>query len=493
MNLPRRAYGPSTSLQRQGSGLGLFLLLLFSGLGSQAAAQCPNEIEVLQPISCSGADDGVLTVALPDGVDGADVYWLIEGDTLFGAVQSGLGPGSYLAFVPGCPALGATLNEPFPFFISAAVSQLPTCDDPCSGEVTVTPNFGVEPITYSWSHDAVETGPVGTGICEQVILVSATDDNGCSDQDIVVVEIPPVEVLAFGTDPSCNGFDDGSASAVATGGLGGTFTFSWTDGQGNPVGTGADITGLLAGAYTVTATDSGGCAMSTTVTLNDPPPVDVETGSLPVSCNGDADGTAWAVFSGAVFYEWTGPGGFSASGAALDTLTGLAPGAYAVEVTAADGCLGMGVVTVEEPDVLSAEAFSSAPTCPGLSDGTVGVVPMGGTAPYSVVWTLPSGGSATGEFLNGQPAGLYAYDVTDAAGCTAAGSVELTEPEAIAVDFDITPPPCAAGVGADAGAITALVSGGLAPHSATWVDLGTLEVIGTGLSQTGLALSLIHI
>ena len=130
MNLPRRAYGPSTSLQRQGSGLGLFLLLLFSGLVSSVAAQCPDEIEVLQPISCSGADDGVLTVALPDGVDGADVYWLIEGDTLFGAVQSGLGPGSYLAFVPGCPALGATLNEPFPFFILAAVSQLPTCDDP---------------------------------------------------------------------------------------------------------------------------------------------------------------------------------------------------------------------------------------------------------------------------------------------------------------------------------------------------------------------------
>ena len=32
------------------------------------AAQCPD-VEVLLPISCSGADDGVLTVALPDGVD----------------------------------------------------------------------------------------------------------------------------------------------------------------------------------------------------------------------------------------------------------------------------------------------------------------------------------------------------------------------------------------------------------------------------------------
>ena len=97
----------------------------------------------------------------------------------------------------------STSRSPSSFWLR--FPQLPTCDDPCSGEVTVTPNFGVEPITYSWSHDAVETGPVGTGICEQVILVSATDDNGCSDQDIVVVEIPPVEVLAFGTDPAATG------------------------------------------------------------------------------------------------------------------------------------------------------------------------------------------------------------------------------------------------------------------------------------------------
>ena len=116
MNLPRRAYGPPTSLQRQGSGLGLFLLLLFSGLVSPAAAQCPDEIEVLQPISCSGADDGVLTVALSDGVDGADVYWLIEGDTLFGAVQSGLGPGSYLAFASLVSAL--TKNQVLAFVVT---------------------------------------------------------------------------------------------------------------------------------------------------------------------------------------------------------------------------------------------------------------------------------------------------------------------------------------------------------------------------------------
>ena len=108
-------------------------------------AQCPTEIQVVEPISCSGADDAVLTVTTPDGVDPAEVYWLLESDTLFGAVQSGLGPGSYLAFVPGCGTLGINVNEPFPFFISTSIDVLPNCDDPCSGVVTATANFGAPP------------------------------------------------------------------------------------------------------------------------------------------------------------------------------------------------------------------------------------------------------------------------------------------------------------------------------------------------------------
>lgn len=487
MNASRRAYGPFSSLQRQGFGLGLLLLpLLLVAFTGLLQAQCPDEITVLQPISCSGADDGVLTVSLPDGVDGADVYWLIESDTLFGVVQADLGPGSYLAFVPGCPALGVTLNEPFPFFISATVSQLPTCDDPCSGEITVTPNFGAEPVTYSWSHDPTETGSVGSGVCEQVILVSATDDNGCTDQDIVTVEVPPVEVLAFGTDPSCFGFADGEVSAVATGGLGGGFTFDWADGNGNAVGTGANIVSLPSGTYTVTATDSGGCGMSTTVVLGDPPPVSVDLGATPVSCAGDSDGSAFAVFPGATFYDWTGPAGFAASGADLDSIVGLSPGTYTVLVTAADGCLGAGTAIVTEPESLMAEPFLSSPSCPGLSDGTVGVVSQGGTAPISVVWTLPGGSSATGEFLNGQPAGTYVYTITDVAGCETFGAVELEDPDAVALSLDVTPPPCAAGTGSDAGSVAATVTGGLGPYSASWVDVATMEVIGSGLTLSGL-------
>ena len=463
-----------------------FLLLLLAS-PAKGLAQCPDAIDILQPISCSGADDGVLSVTVPDGVDPDDVYWLQSNDTLFGPVQTNLGPGSYLVFIPGCSPLGTTLNEPFNFFISAAVTQLPTCDDPCSGVVTVTPNFGAEPITYAWSHDAVETGPVGTNICEQVVLVSATDANGCFDQDILIVDIPEVEVLTFPTPPSCFGFADGSVAAIATGGLGGDFEFEWIDASGNAVGNTAEVLDLPAGGYLVTATDTGGCSASEVAMLEAPPPVDVSMGAQGVSCFGASDGIAVASFSDAVDYAWSGPEGYSESGAELDTITGLVPGSYTVLVTAADGCVGEGSITVPSPDLLVAESFLDPPSCPGLSDGVVGVVIAGGTPDYLVEWTLPDGGTTTGQFLSGVPAGTYPFSLEDANGCVASGVAELSDPAPVSVLLDATDPLCAEGPLSEEGSIVASVMGGLAPYDAVWIDMATESIVATGLSATNLS------
>ena len=462
----------------------LLLLLAFSVKG---LAQCPDAIDILQPISCSGADDGVLSVTVPDGVDPDDVYWLQSNDTLFGPVQTDLGPGSYLVFIPGCSPLGTTLNEPFNFFISAAVTQLPTCDEPCSGVVTVTPNFGAEPITYAWSHDAAETGPIGTDVCEQVILVSATDANGCFDQDVLIVDIPDVEVLTFPTPPSCFGFADGSVAAVATGGLGGDFEFEWVDASGNAVGNTAEVFDLPAGGYLVTATDTGGCSASEVAILDAPPPVDVAMGTEGVSCFGASDGIAIASFSDAVDYAWSGPAGYSQSGADLDTISGLGPGIYTVLVTAADGCIGEGSITVPSPDPLVAESFLDPPSCPGLSDGVVGAVISGGTPDYVVEWTLPDGGTITGQFLSGIPAGTYPFNLEDANGCVASGEAELSDPAPVSVSLDATDPLCAEGPLSDEGSIVASVVGGLAPYDAVWIDVATESIVATGLSATNLS------
>ena len=491
MIVQSRAYRPADPPKVEAVVVGilwriLLLLMMVGPAAVWAQGDCPESVDVLQPISCSGADDGVLSVSVPDGVLPSEVYWLQNNDTLFGATQANLGPGSYLVFIPGCAPLGETLTEPFNFFISAAVSRLPTCDDPCSGEITVTPNFGQGDITYSWSHDAAETTAVGQNVCEQVVLVSAIDENGCSDQDIITVEIPDIEVLTFSTDPSCFGFADGTAAAVATGGLGGEFAFEWQDAAGNVVGNTADITGLVQGTYVVTATDTGGCVQTATELLNAPAPISVEVNATGVGCFGDEDGTAEAILDGAVLYEWTGPDGFSVSGPDASALADLAPGTYSVLVTAADGCVGEGAVEVDEPDPVQADPYLEPPSCPGLEDGVVGAVASGGTPDYNTTWTLPGGGTASGTFLTGVSAGTYAFSVEDANGCMTTGTAVLDDPNAVAFSIATSDPSCAEGPLSNDGEAVATVTGGLAPYTGAWIDLATGDLVALGLSATGI-------
>ena len=69
-----------------------------------------------------------------------------------------------------------------------------------------------------------------------------------------------------GADASCNGSSDGSASASATG-MNASFTYgnsySWTDAAGAVVGSSDSISGLAAGTYTCTVSDTNnGCSAS---------------------------------------------------------------------------------------------------------------------------------------------------------------------------------------------------------------------------------------
>src|SRR5438874_12290619 len=58
------------------------------------------------------------------------------------------------------------------------------------------------------------------------------------------------------------GFNNGTATATASGGTG-NLTYNWTPSGG----TNANATGLAPGVYTVTVTDANGCTQTATVTI----------------------------------------------------------------------------------------------------------------------------------------------------------------------------------------------------------------------------------
>lgn len=133
----------------------------------------------------------------------------------------------------------------------------------------------------AWGYYTVNyTVPMGLGNSYSLRFnsVSAAGGNPAVGNflDAITVNLPyTVTLTPSGTDASCN-LPNGTATVTATGGTA-PYSYSWNSSPVQPVQT---ATGLGAGSYTVTVTDSNGCINTASVVLNmDPQPtVNVSAG-----------------------------------------------------------------------------------------------------------------------------------------------------------------------------------------------------------------------
>ena len=114
-------------------------------------------------------------------------------------------------------------------------------------------------------------------------------------------------------------------------------------------------------------------------------------------------------------------------------------------------------------------------TCFGNADGSIFVNPIGGTAPYSFVW---SDGQST-QAANGLVAGIYSCTVTDANGCFGITSpIVINEPTALIVTTNINSVTC---FGLANGSASVIVNGGNPPYSYIWSPLNQTSPNISGL------------
>ncbi|HEU4717249.1 MAG TPA: SprB repeat-containing protein, partial [Bacteroidia bacterium] len=256
------------------------------------------------------------------------------------------------------------------------------------------------------------------------------------------------------TQASCSACD-GTASVTPN--PSGPYNYSWLPGGQ----TSQTATNLCSGSYTVTV--SANCILSTaTVTVSNPANLAATAAQTNVSCNAGSDGTATVSPSGGTgpyTYSW------SPSGGTGPTASGLSAGLYVCTITDANGCTFQQGVIITQPAPMALNVIGTNVQCNGMNNGSAVAAVSGGSPGYSYSWS-PAGG--TGDTATALSPGNYSVTITDANGCSAGGSVAITEPPVL-TDMITTVPVGCFGMGS----ATASPSGGSGSYTFQWQTGGT--------------------
>ena len=422
--------------------------------------QTSSQVDVL----CFGDDTGTATVTVTDGTAPYTYLWN-DGQTA--ATATGLVAGDYDVTITddnGCQLVANfTINEPLTGLTQTASQVDVLCFGSATGSATVDVTGGTAPYTYLWNDG--QTAAMATGLAAGDYDVTITDDNGCTLQHLFTIAEPtaPLSLTPNTTqvDVLCFGDASGSATVAVTGGTA-PYTYLWNDGQ-----TTQTITELVAGTYDVTITDDNGCILQHSFTIAEPgTPLTSSATHIDVLCYNALTGEATITATGgtgAYTYNWN-----SAPIQTTATATGLHAGTYIATVTDANGCTSSQTVVITQPTAaVQINAAKTNVTCSGNADGTITLTVSGGTGAYTYNWT-PS--VSTTNAATGLAPGNYVIAATDANGCTATITVNVTQPPVLTGSINVTNSDCA---GFNNGTATVTVTGGTLPYTYAWSNGAT--------------------
>ena len=490
------------------------------------------EVELLeiQHVSCFGGADGALSVTASGGNPPYTYLW---SNGMSGASITGLAAGSYLVTVTDmndCVVVeGYTISQPSQIVITINETSQNACAGDSTADLTAVVSGGTPGYSFQWSNGA--TGMDNFDLTAGVYTVTVTDMNNCTaTASATIVDPLPLVVSVMTTHETAAGANDGTATAIVTGGTG-PFMYSWSQGA-----TSMAITNLPPGMYCVTVTDNNGCTavgcgqvnqFGCTLDVTLPPDVTICEGDssliIPVVTGGTgvvsflwSDGSTGptlqitaggmycltvtdetscqdsdcmlvtentiAVYDCPVMHESV-PGANDgaincdsfpnivsfqwSNGAITSSISGLSPGQYCVTVTDVLGCTKEQCFTVQAGNCnLIVTHTQMNVLCAGDSTGTILVSVTGATEPVTYTW----GHGSTGPGVGNLPAGNYVVTIMDAAGCVETLEIFITEPDPLTITIDSIAPL----TDTEGGLVHITAGGGVPPYTYMWLDpIGT--------------------
>lgn len=433
-----------------------------------------TNIAVTDATNCPGqpGSPGAITV-LPN--DPTFIYQLTGGGDVFGPQTSNAfnnlnGGVIYFLHVEdadGCiidtaVTVGLGINAVVANWVPGSLEDV-TCYGALNGAAEVSNITGgiTPPYTVSWTHTSglydQQTGvPVGGGDAINNLMggnwvVTVTDQEGCAWSHLFNIFEPAELTLNFiSNDPTCFGFNDGSVTAVTSGGNGSN-VFTMTNSAGTQLNAGNSntINQLVEGWYYTVITDANGCTAEDSIFIDDPGQLNIDMHIDQPLCYGFPTGLAFVdtVYNytgayGSIAYYWSpNPSGNNGIGAILSNHMG--PGTYALTINDANGCSEVFDFVISYPDSLYFTEIGYHPAYCRIfpyqsGNGVVYAAAGGGTPDYTYQWVNNNTGQTTSNTTWGglNPAS-YTVTVVDDAGCVLTQTVQLDSVSPIA-DFNVT-------------------------------------------------------